>query len=774
MTERAGQTLGNYRLVQLLGQGSVTEVYLGEHIRQKTLAALKVWHNRLDGEDSLRFQAEAGRIALLEHGHIVPLLEYGVTENLAFVAMEYAGGKSLRLRYHRGRQLSLATIVPIARQLAEALEYAHNAGIVHGDIKPENMLSRESKEVLLSDFSMASIAHSSHAQYSLDMADIVAYMAPEQLQGRVEKASDQYGLAVVIYEWLSGKLPFYGSFTEVATQHLIVPPAPLHTIVPEVLPEVEEAVLKALEKNPRKRFKGVREFVRTLEAAQEARQAEKKSSLSFGLEGITDKPDRATKESHAAPTDRVSPSFDRFQKYWQVIAIYDMDIQLNPRDAMAYSERGDAYYMLEEYERAILDYSYALSLDSKCIPAYSNRGLAYSHIEEYKRAIADFTRAMELDANEVSTYYNRGNAYALLEDYVRAIADYDSVLRRDERHAYAYYNRGNAYARRKDFEQAIADYSQAIALDAAYLMAYCNRGKVYSLLKNHELAIADYTRAIELDPHLSWIYSSRGEAYCRVKAYRKAIDDLDRALDLDDEDESAYTNRGLAHFYLREYELAIADYTRAIALDAEDAWSYSNRGLSYYHLKEYEKGIQDCSRAIELNPLFGCAYDNRGTIYLALDKLEEAREDLLSGQKLTPEHINHGWSVEWSAMCLARPDEAMAQRLEALAEIDPKDYIAYVCRGVALWIRGDFEGALAELERAIPLELDEDAYFWKGMACASLGRDEEAAAALKQALDWGVPRLLQAPLDWLREDRPEFYERYVVGLYAEGKRNGTG
>ncbi len=774
MTERAGQTLGNYRIVQLLGQGSVTEVYLGEHIRQKTLAALKVWHNQLNGEESLRFQAEAGRIALLEHGHIVPLLEYGVTENLAFVAMEYASGKSLRLRYHRGRQLSLATIVPIARQLAEALEYAHNAGIVHGDIKPENMLSSESKEVLLSDFSLASIAHSSHAQYSLDMAGIVAYMAPEQLQGQVEKASDQYGLAVVIYEWLSGKLPFYGSFTEVATQHLIVPPAPLHTIVPTVLPAVEEAVLKALEKNPRKRFKGVREFARALEAAQESRQAGEKSSLSFGLEGITDKPGRATKESHAAPADRVSPSYDSFHKYWQVIAIYDVDIQLNPRDAMAYSERGDAYYMLEEYERAILDYSYALSLDSQCFPAYSNRGLAYSHLEEYKRAIADFTRAMELDANEVSTYYNRGNAYALLEDYERAIADYDSVLRRDEQHAYAYYNRGNAYARRKDFEQAIADYSRAIALDATYLMAYCNRGKVHSLLKNHELAIADYTRAIELDPHLSWTYSSRGEAYCRVKAYRKAIDDLDRALELDDEDESAYTNRGLAHFYLREYEQAIADYTRAIALGAEDAWSYSNRGLSYYHLKEYEKGLQDCSRAIELNPLFGCAYDNRGTIYLALDKLEEAREDLLSGRKLTPGHINHGWSVEWSAMCLARPDEAMAQRLVALAEIDPKDYIAYVCRGVALWIRGDFEGALAELERAIPLELDEDAYFWKGIVCASLGRDEEAAAALKQALDWGVPALLQAPLDWLREDRPEFYERYVVGLYAEGERNGAG
>ncbi|HEY6408782.1 MAG TPA: tetratricopeptide repeat protein [Ktedonobacteraceae bacterium] len=767
MTDRVGQELGNYRLVQLLGLGSVAEVYLGEHLRNGTLAALKVWHYALDGEESRHFQAEAGGIALLEQAHIVPMLDYGVTEeNLPFVVMEYARGKSLRLRYQRGMQLSLATIVPIASCLAEALEYEHNAEIVHGDIKPENMLSRENNEVLLSDFSLASIARSSHAQYTLDLADIVAYVAPEQLQGQAEKASDQYALAVVIYEWLSGKLPFYGTFTEVATQHLIVPPAPLHTIVPMVSPAVEEAVLKALEKDPRKRFKGMREFVRALEEAHEALQAERRTSSLFDLGGFTslpaDKAGRAARESHGTPADILSS--DSFHKYWQVIAFYDMNIQLNPRDAMAYSERGDAYYMLEEYERAILDYSYALSLDSTCIPAYSNRGLAYSHLEEYKRAIADFTRAIALNANEVSTYYNRGNAYALLEDYKRAIADYDSVLRRDEGHAIAYYNRGNAYARRKDYKQALDDYSRAIVVDATYLMAYCNRGKVQSLLKNHELAIADYTRAIELDAHLSWTYSSRGEAYCRLKVYRKAIDDLDRALELDDDDASAYSNRGLAHYYLRHYEQAIKDYTRAIALDGEDAWSYSNRGLSYFHLKDYEKALQDCSRAIELNPLFGCAYDNRGTIYLALDKLAEAREDLLKGWKLTPGHISHGWSVEWSAMCLARPDEAMAKRLEALAEIDGGDYIAYVCRGVALWIRGELEKALMELERAIPLELDEDAYFWKGIVCATLERDEEAAAALKQALDWGVPALLQAPLEWIKEDRPDFYEQYVAPL----------
>ena len=257
MTDRVGQKLGNYRLIQLIGQGSVAEVYLGEHIRRKTLAAIKVWYYQLSSEDIKRFQAEASRLALLAHPHIVYLLKYGVTDRLPFVVMEYANEKSLRLRYRRGMQLSLATVVPIARQLAEALEYAHNAGIVHGDIKPENMFSRQGNEVLLSDFNMASIALNSYAQYNkLEMASIVAYMAPEQLQGQVEKASDQYALAVVIYEWLSGKLPFHGSFTEVATQHMIVPPAPLHTIVPTISSTVEEAVLRALEKDPRKRFQG--------------------------------------------------------------------------------------------------------------------------------------------------------------------------------------------------------------------------------------------------------------------------------------------------------------------------------------------------------------------------------------------------------------------------------------------------------------------------------------------------------------------------------------
>lgn len=224
MEDRAGQQFGNYRLLHLLGQGGFAEVYLGEHVYLGIHAAIKVLHTRLSKDDLEGFRDEARIIARLVHPNIVRVLEFGVEASIPFLVMDYAPKGTLRQRHPKGSRLSIDTILPYIKQVAAGLQYAHNEKLIHRDIKPENMLVGRNREILLSDFGIALVAQSSRSQSTQDMAGTVPYMAPEQLQGKPRLASDQYALAVVVYEWLSGERPFHGSFTEIASQHMFVPP----------------------------------------------------------------------------------------------------------------------------------------------------------------------------------------------------------------------------------------------------------------------------------------------------------------------------------------------------------------------------------------------------------------------------------------------------------------------------------------------------------------------------------------------------------------------
>ena len=267
MADRVGQQLGNYRLERLLGRGGFAEVYLGVHLRLGTQAAIKVLHTQLASDEEDVFQQEARTIARLEHPHIVRVLDFDVHEGTPFLVMSYAANGTLRTRHARGSQLALETIVPYVKQVADALTYAHEEKLVHRDIKPENMLVGRRDEVLLSDFGIATVAQSSRYQGTQDVAGTVAYMAPEQVQGKPRPASDQYSLGIVVYEWLTGTRPFHGGFTEIATQHVLTPPPPLREKLPTISPAIEQAVLIALAKDPKERFATVQAFANALEQA---------------------------------------------------------------------------------------------------------------------------------------------------------------------------------------------------------------------------------------------------------------------------------------------------------------------------------------------------------------------------------------------------------------------------------------------------------------------------------------------------------------------------
>jgi serine/threonine protein kinase len=182
-----------------------------------------------------------------------------------FQFMENLTDRHLRQRHPRGTQLPLSTVISYVRQVAEALHYAHQERVIHRDLKPENMLLGRRDEVLLSDFGIAAVIHSSLSQQAQDTAGTIAYMAPEQIQAHPSPASDQYALAVVVYEWLSGDRPFQGTATEIAIKHTLAPP-PLLTEKVSTLPlGVEQVVVRALAKDPELRFASVQSFAAALE-----------------------------------------------------------------------------------------------------------------------------------------------------------------------------------------------------------------------------------------------------------------------------------------------------------------------------------------------------------------------------------------------------------------------------------------------------------------------------------------------------------------------------
>lgn len=267
MANLVGQQLGNYRLIRVIGSGAFAEVYLGEHIHLGTQAAIKVLHAELAEQDELKFREEARIIAGLVHPNIVRILDFGIEGKMPYLVMDYAPNGTLRDRHVRGTPVPLTIVISYIKQIADALQYAHDAKLIHRDVKPENLLIGSRNEILLGDFGIAVVAHSTRSQYVQDKVGTILYMSPEQINGYPLPASDQYSLGIIVYRWLTGVPPFEGTTQEILVKHLQAPPPPFHTMLPDLPPLVEQAVFIALQKDPKRRFATVQAFVSALEEA---------------------------------------------------------------------------------------------------------------------------------------------------------------------------------------------------------------------------------------------------------------------------------------------------------------------------------------------------------------------------------------------------------------------------------------------------------------------------------------------------------------------------
>ena len=259
MVTHAGQQLGHYKLVRLIGRGGSADVYLARNLNLRSWCAIKILRTPLMHKGRRTFLEEARLAALLEHDHIIRVLDFDVQNGVPFIVMSYAPNGSLRNYHPRGARLRFSTILRYLEQIADALDYLHANNFIHLDIKSENLLVGRNGEVLLGDFGITEATRKPSPTVS--RPGTLFYMSPEHLRGKPCMASDQYALAICVYEWLTGQFPFTGTPTEIRWQHLHNRPPSLRTLAPDIPLAIERVVLRALSKDPQRRYPGVGAFV---------------------------------------------------------------------------------------------------------------------------------------------------------------------------------------------------------------------------------------------------------------------------------------------------------------------------------------------------------------------------------------------------------------------------------------------------------------------------------------------------------------------------------
>lgn len=261
-----GQMLGPYRIIAQIGQGGMATVYKAYQPSMDRNVAIKVLPGQLaeSAEFARRFQQEARIIANLEHPHILPVFDFGESDGITYFVMRFLEGGTLKDRMKDG-PLPWNEIDRLFTQLAEALGYAHDRGIVHRDLKPANALIDSNGNLFLTDFGIAKLLES--ASPRLTQTDAVmgtpAYISPEQAQAlTVDRRSDIYSLGIILYEMVTGRVPFTADTPlAVILKQISDPLPPPTTIKPDLPASVERVILKALAKNPGDRFSTTAEFI---------------------------------------------------------------------------------------------------------------------------------------------------------------------------------------------------------------------------------------------------------------------------------------------------------------------------------------------------------------------------------------------------------------------------------------------------------------------------------------------------------------------------------
>ena len=666
-----------------LGRGGMATVYLAQDCKHDRVVALKVLHPDLAaslGPD--RFLREIKLAARLNHPHILPLHDSGEADGFLYYVMPYVEGESLRERLDRERLLPVDEAVHHARALASALDYAHRQGIVHRDMKPENVMLYEG-EAMVMDFGIAKAVSEAGTETLTQTGMMVgtpAYVSPEQAAGDVnlDGRSDQYSLACVLYEMLSGERPFTGPTPQaIMSKRFTETAKPLRAVRNTVPEYVERAVTKAMSTDSDQRFMTASLFGQ---------------ALASGLATPTDTQTipqpvvSAAKSVAVLPFANMSP--DPENEYFT--------------DGMA-EEIINALTKIQSLRVASRTSSFAFKGKNEDINEIGRKLRVSTVLEGSVRKMGNRLRITAQLVNVADGYhlwserYDREmeDVFAIQDDISQAIVKALRVIlsegekkaiessRTDNLQAYEFYLRGRQFFefRRKSLEYARQMFKRAIELDPDYALAHAGVADCCSLLymmfdareSNLKQAENASNTALKLAPDMAEAHVARGIAFSLSKNYGDAEREFEMATRLDPKLFEAQYFWGRACLAQGRDAEAVKLFQVACSLRPDDfqgvvflAQAHKSLGQDAERDAAYQRGLKLIEERLELNPDDARAWNLGAAILATRNETEKAIEFMRKAVAIDPDDPQLLYNVACTYAVLGRSDEALTSLEHAL------------------------------------------------------------------------------------------------------------
>ena len=593
-----GRQIGNYRLVKEVGSGGFGNVYRAEHVLIDRVVAVKLLLKvRFSSEVELEsFIKEARVLETLKHPYILHLLDVGIEEELLYIITDFAAGGSLEgyVQHQPSRALPLATALPILSQTGEAIQFAHEQNIVHRDLKPGNILFNAHNQVLLADFGIATFITERNLKHTTNIVGSPPYMAPELFDGDIRKECDQYALACVAYELLTGRnlfdLPRNASSMVWAKRHMEQQPIPPTQFNPNIPLHIEQALLKALAKQHDDRFPDVKSFISALTTFssqitspfiyQSHKTIMPPAKFPSALETVPNSVPQKTIE-HWVNEGEVHYKAERYE---EALTCLDQALSLDSKSAQNHYLKGKVLVQLGRQQpgrlwEAIAAFDEAIFLQSKFADAYIGKGdIYYYHFGNKKDALESYEHAIRVAPRLASGYYKMGIALEDQTRYTEAVAAYDSAIRFEPRVLEIYFRKAHLFERLHRYEEALATYSEAIQSAPRSTDAYIKKGELFEQLDRHEQALTVWEQIILLEPRSTDAYSRKAKLLERLDRYEEALPVWERIISLEPRSTGAYYRKAIILIRLRRYKQALAILEQIIQIDPQADTAYFMKG----------------------------------------------------------------------------------------------------------------------------------------------------------------------------------------------------